>query len=259
MVYKRYSKNKHIIKISNNFLNEHICGMGIAFTCSMSQIAKKLPESPVSITGIEAKYWRQFAKNVMQLLASAKNTSIPVQKSLRSITHKFYDQLVDDPLFREQFRAWSETDKNLVPDWSAPLYEDDVLRAGLLGVYRDKPVPFHDHPGSAGITLILSGIARIHYADLMGKTSHSPLTPLKLVRTRERFPGEVCWFFENERNIHSIEAVTPGVMLLVIHLPPVNENKQALYFPVSSPTQIEGEHIMARRIELNALKTKTDF
>jgi hypothetical protein len=193
--------------------------------------------------------WEQFASQLLTTYAAAPDTEKSMAEILRPATHQLYNSVVDDNHFRDQFLQCPDSAGCGKPTWSATLYESDNIRAGLLSVYRDKPIPFHDHPGAIGVTLVLSGVARIEYANIVGDAHNKSLVELQLTRARERLPGQVCWFFEHDRNIHSVEAKTPNAVLLVIHVPHVELINQSLYFPVAEYQREEGETFMAHRVK----------
>lgn len=193
--------------------------------------------------------WEQFASQLLTTYAAAPDTEKSMADILRPATHQLYNSVVDDSQFRDQFLQCPDTADGGKPTWSSTLYESENIRAGLLSVYRDKPIPFHDHPGAIGITLVLSGVARIEYANFVSDAQNKNLVELQLTRARERLPGQVCWFFEHDRNIHSVEAKTPNAVLLVIHVPHVELVSQSLYFPVAEYRREEGEKFMAHRVK----------
>ncbi len=194
--------------------------------------------------------WEQFASQILTAYDTTPDTEQSMAQLLRLTTHQLYSGIVEDAHFRNQFLQCPDTASCGTPTWSTTLYESENIRAGLLSVYRDKPVPFHDHPGAIGVSLILSGVAKIQYANFTRDQRDENLVELQMMRVRERLPGQVCWFFKKDRNIHSVEAITSNVVLLVIHLPHIESNKQSLFFPVVDHQREEGEKFLAHRVKL---------
>ena len=206
-----------------------------------------------------ASTWEPFAAEVLKIYESAPATEQSMAEILRPLMHMLYNRVVEDEQFRNQLLQCPDSAGSGSPTWSSTLYESETIRAGLLSVYRDKPVPFHDHPGAIGITLVLSGVARIEYANFVSNNDNNGLVKLKTSRARERLPGQVCWFFEHDRNIHSVEAGTPNTVLLVIHMPHVDTEKQSLYFPVADEEREEGEVFMAHRVKAKRHHADADY
>lgn len=225
----------------------------------MSQIMNMATaiEVPYSAEEIANALWADFSREVHAVYQMARQgNDINVQSELRRVVHAMYNQLVDNEAFREAFRNCPEPHLLKAPSWSSTLYEDQHLHVGLLSVYRGRDIPLHDHPDSYGVTLVLSGIAQIRYANVVERIYDNNLVKLEIGRSRERMPGQVCWFFEDDRNLHSIEATTATAQLLVMHFPPVAQDKQAFYFPIDNKPCTDGEYILARRVSIkrNTLK-----
>ena len=222
----------------------------------MTQI---LAEKQKEDTAIPENVWESFAADALKAYEAPPSTEQSMAAVLRPAIHQLYNSIVEDPFFRDQFLQCPEPANGDTPTWSSTLYESENIRAGLLSVYRDKPVPFHDHPGAIGVTLVLSGVTRIEYANIIGNQEGHSLAELEMTRVRDRLPGQVCWFFEHDRNIHSVESKTPNAVLLVIHMPHIESEKQNMYFPVADYQLEEGEKFMANRVKIKRSQKKSDY
>jgi hypothetical protein len=201
-------------------------------------------------TSINPNNWECFAEILAAAYAQAPKTEGAMADLLRPATHQFYNWIVSDPEFRNEFLRCPDSIGRGSPTWSTTLFSDDNINAGLLAVYRDKPVPFHDHPGTLGVMLVLSGAVKIQYANLVNEQDAFGPVELQITRVRERLPGEVCWFFANDRNIHQLEATTANTVILVAHLPHIDINQQSFYFPFGEYEPVEGCTLLAQRIRL---------
>jgi len=195
--------------------------------------------------------WEWFAGKLAAAYEQAPETEAAMAETLRMSTHQFYNWVVNDPEFRTQYLACPDSLGRGSITWSSRLYSDEQVSAGLLAIYRDKPVPFHDHPGTLGVMLVLSGAVKIRYADMANEREGAGAVDLKITRIRERLPGEVCWFFAKDRNIHQLEATSANAIMLVAHLPRVDVDKQSFYFPVGEYEAAEGHTLLAQRVRLN--------
>lgn len=192
--------------------------------------------------------WEWFAATLTAAYAQSPETETAMTDLLRPATHQFYNGIVNDPEFRQQFLHCPDSIGRGSPTWSTTLFSDENINAGLLAVYRDKPVPFHDHPGTLGVMLVLSGAVKIRYANLVDNPNALGPVELQITRVRERLPGEVCWFFANDRNIHQLEATTANAVMLVAHLPHIDIDRQSFYFPIGEYEPVEGRRLLAQRI-----------
>lgn len=219
--------------------------------------SKSLAENRLNPTGApnNPDIWEGFAATLAAAYAEAPDTETAMADLLRSATHQFYNSILGDPDFREQFLRCPDSIGQGSPTWSTTLFSDENINAGLLAVYRDKPVPFHDHPGTLGVMLVLSGAVKIRYANPVDKQNAFGPVELEITRVRERLPGEVCWFFANDRNIHQLEATTADAVMLVAHLPHIDIERQSFYFPVGEYEPVEGGKLLAQRIRLKRARS----
>lgn len=199
--------------------------------------------------------WKWFADKLAAAYTQAPETEAAMADLLRPSTHQFYNWIVNDPEFRNQFLGCPDSIGRGSPTWSSLLYSDDKVDGGLLAVYRDKPVPFHDHPGALGVLLVLSGAINIRYAEHVGQQDSAGPVELQITRVRQRLPGEVCWFSANERNIHQLEAATANTVMLVVHMSHSENIQKSFYFPIGKYEPVEGGTLLAQRIRLKRART----
>jgi hypothetical protein len=197
--------------------------------------------------------WSRFAREVEGIYRqTSEDSGLSVQQALRHITHETYNQLVYDEDFLAAFTEGSDPDLCELPVNVVPLFDNDQIKVGLMSVYRNcGVVPLHDHPGAYGVTLILSGIAKVSYASVIERDPDNTMVRLKVERVRERLPGQVCWFFDGEQDLHSIEAATSSAQLLVIQMPNVETANQAFYYPANQQSIAQGGTTIAKRVPVN--------
>ena len=73
---------------------------------------------------------------------------------------------------REQVLAWtrheldSQTDSTNNRNWAGwgwqPYVSEPQIRIGLLSVYRNAPIPIHDHPGASGFQMSYAASHFLH-------------------------------------------------------------------------------------------------
>lgn len=141
---------------------------------------------------------------------------------------------------RQSARPW---------DWQE-LHRDRRLLVGLLRIYRHDPIPLHDHPGSTGIQLTLTGRLETEQFDLAtGGPSPAPAT-LRRVSRRTMEPGTVSFFTPTCGNIHRLHSETGHSIQCCVLFDPYREGERRWFFPLShsAPDQ---RHIEVSSLQLN--------
>jgi hypothetical protein len=196
--------------------------------------------------------WSNFASEVEAIYRQTREDSnLSVQQALRHITHETYNQLVYDDDFLAAFTEGTDPDLCELPVNIVPLFKNDQISVGLMSVYRNcGVVPLHDHPGAYGVTLVLSGIAKVSYASVIERDPDNAMVRLKVERVR--LPGQVCWFFDGDNDLHSIEAATSSAQLLVTQIASEAAGSQAFYYPSNQQSVAQGGTSIAKRVPINA-------
>ncbi|MCB1758911.1 MAG: hypothetical protein KDI68_03905 [Gammaproteobacteria bacterium] len=109
-----------------------------------------------------------------------------------------------------------------------------LLRIGLITVYRDTPIPAHDHPNSFGIQLVITGRARVRqYQPIEPMDRKHHLVSLEKISDSELGVHRSSVFTPEHRNIHEIEAVSPRTVLLSIMIHPYDPQERSWFFPTT--------------------------
>ncbi|MGW8248771.1 MAG: hypothetical protein ACWGOV_11770 [Acidiferrobacterales bacterium] len=202
-------------------------------------------------------HWQQFASRVSAALDAAPESEGAMIGLLSPAAHQLYNWIAGGSDFRQQLSLCPDTNSSESSNWSKVLYADEHTKIGLQAVYQGIPIPLHDHPGSAGIVLVLSGAVNFQYANIIGsRTSPGPIE-LKIARIRNRLPGQVCWFHAEDRNIHRVEAKTDRAIILVAHLRQGDGGTRHMYFPVSDYEPVEGIRFLAHRMKIQRKQSES--
>lgn len=113
------------------------------------------------------------------------------------------------------------------------LVSDASLRAGVLTVYGGKPVPIHDHPGSAGLLLVVDGILGVREfcrADTSGQGATA--TALRMLGERRFAPAQHTLITPEAGNLHSLAAHSEVCVALDILFTPCAEFRRTWYMPL---------------------------
>lgn len=155
---------------------------------------------------------------------------IPTYKLLR-----LYERLLDIPEYRSVIYAAIHARNSSRSTSCQTLIANTSIRADILTVRRERPIPLHDHPGSSGILLVLSGSISVDQYDVVcgqddydGKT----LVELRRVSCKELGLGGVSLFRGDWGNVHSVRALTEKSVILDIVTPPCRRQERSWFFPL---------------------------
>ncbi|UCE90062.1 MAG: hypothetical protein JSW10_04370 [Pseudomonadota bacterium] len=119
-------------------------------------------------------------------------------------------------------------------DWDE-LVSDETLCAGVLTVYRGKPIPIHDHPGSCGVLLVVDGVMGVREFRRADTTdSGASTTALRLVGQKRFAPAQHALITRGARNLHSVIAHSEACVVLDLLFSPYRESKRTWYMPLDS-------------------------
>ncbi len=135
----------------------------------------------------------------------------------------------------------SSIDDRSWPQWGwRPFINEENIRIGLIYVYKNKPIPIHDHPGANGVLLVLEGQLNIteylrHNVNGMNQLSFSELSVVD-----EKNIGTNGYSLMTPANgdIHSLSTESDVSIVLDILLTPYDEKQRCWYTPVSEKTSI---------------------
>jgi hypothetical protein len=149
-------------------------------------------------------------------------------------------------------RAMNEkiTNHNLV----IPLFNNGLLRANLVSITPEQSLPLHDHPGSSGAVLVISGEIRATACERVATPNNNQLRVMLTTVEKKIFTkNKTSCFTKEQQNIHSFEALTERAVLMVIHTPPFEAIQQS-YFFMANPQQKIGSQMLAQRVRAHALQ-----
>jgi hypothetical protein len=193
--------------------------------------------------------WSDFIAALQAIFETCSDQPTQRDEQLNQLVKQRYPSLLSTPQLQQALVMCPHQHALSTPSWAQTLYQDSACHIGLIAVYRGQAMPLHDHTGSSGLSLVLSGRARIRYARRMGVNPISGMTQIKLADTQECSVQQVSGF-DQQHNLHSIEAISARAQLLVVHLPPINREKQAFYFPLEDKPWCSGQQIRTKRIRI---------
>lgn len=208
-------------------------------------------KAPVDISAEDALrgVWQDFAASIGGMgtgnyqnndeMVSVLNHNMVLMHKLL-LSSSYYRNLTNSSfrrLSRTKYWGWKS------------ILEDSLGKVGLFSVYKNAPVPLHDHPNTHGVMLVIDGEVEIERYTLQSQyrtRSESGLVELDICDRKILKPFDIAWFSKDEGNIHALQATTDQCVMLKVQLPNVMSNGRSWYFP----TQGSGGHetVQARRI-----------
>jgi len=154
-------------------------------------------------------------------------------------------------IFNENFRKMIRTK---YWGWKS-VHEDEQGKAGLFSIFRNAPVPLHDHPEACGVLMVLQGEVEVEKFTLDKAYRENPssgMVELECIERQVLKPFELSWFGPEEGNIHGLHTRTEQSVMLKVQLPANAEKSRSWYFPFFNID--EGQcKLKARRILSNYL------
>jgi hypothetical protein len=132
------------------------------------------------------------------------------------------------------------------------LFENDFLRVNLISIKKERALPMHDHPGSSGAMMVISGkVHAIAFEEEKSADNTQSSNILTITDSKIASVNETGCFTEDQYNIHSIKALTNRAVLMVIHTPPFAANQQTFFF-TANPLQKVGSQILVQPVRAQA-------
>jgi hypothetical protein len=195
------------------------------------------------------RVWSDFIATVQFVTEHQADQAGALPYRLEQMVKQHYPVLMQSPKVQQALADCPKRQAPNMPSWSTILFENPACQVNLVAVYRRQGLPLHDHTGSSGLSMILEGRVRIGYARRMGMDPATGLTHVRVAGVQECAAQQTSWF-DQQHNLHSIEAISARAVLLVLHLPPVNRASQAFYFPLEQTPWSAGQCIQTKRIRV---------
>ena len=195
-------------------------------------------------------FWEQFHSDFEKHASHIDVLSAWVQPAMLTL----YSQIYNKSKYQHAIeRAKNQIIKN--NNLVIPLFNEDFLRVNLISIKAGSSLPLHDHPGSSGSMMVISGDARIIVCEQekLSINKNQSRCKLSIVENKIITTGETSCFTQEQHNIHSVEAVTDRVVIMVIHTSPFAANQQT-YFFTANPRQKVGSQVLAQCIRVQAFQ-----
>lgn len=203
-----------------------------------------------SVGEILSGIWQEFSESVHGIglgrYQSREETRSVLAHNM-TLLHKLlmgsveYRQLVDGRyrmLVRNKYWGWKS------------VHNDDQLSIGVFSLFRNAPIPLHDHPGTQGVIMVLEGELEVERFTLPARyRSENCSGTVQLDRCSQQSLAafDVAWFQAVEGNIQGLRSISEQCVLLKVQLPGSCTGERSWYFPVQG-TDEKKSSIQARRI-----------
>lgn len=194
--------------------------------------------------------WVEFVDGIQAIYEHHTDHADDQHAALVRLVDAMYPVLRNEPVLQQAMAQCPKAGEQTSPSWWRSVHKDIASQITLVAVYQGHAMPLHDHPGSRGLALVLSGRAQIRYADVVQLDQASGITEIVMTDSQECTEQKVSSFDTEHNNLHSIEAMTPCVQLLVVHTPPIKREEQAFYFPLLAKQWLPGQQLRAKRIKI---------
>lgn len=130
-------------------------------------------------------------------------------------------------------------------DWVwHPLYENEALRAGLMSIYDDQPVPLHDHPGADCLQLVVYGRVRLARYGVVERDEEGRVM-LAREALHEVNSGDTVLLRREIGGVLGLISAAPHSVVLSIITPPYPELRRSWYRAAGDLGRLP-EHLEAR-------------
>ncbi|MCU7802383.1 MAG: hypothetical protein KZQ92_06765 [Candidatus Thiodiazotropha sp. (ex Lucinoma borealis)] len=176
-----------------------------------------------------------FKQAITALNALPCNQGLEDEQLLEQTVRYLYSQLTDQLLFSHLVKESATAQ----PSLTSPCHWQTVAKApemmlGLLTVFHIAPIPLHDHPGSSGAQLVLSGRINIRQFEQNSDIEkNNTIVTLISVADRDLGRDECAAYTPTTHNIHDMSAITARCVLLSLQINPFDESMRSLYFPLN--------------------------
>ena len=134
------------------------------------------------------------------------------------------------------------------------VFKSDFLHVKLISMTPERSLPLHDHPGTSGSMMVISGrVHAIACEQEAPRNGNQTRCLLKVVKNTTLYTGDSCCFTETQQNIHSFKALTERAVIIIAHVNPFATNQQSYFFP-ASPQQKLNTQIMTQRVRAQTLQ-----
>ena len=196
------------------------------------------------------EFWDEFCRDFHEHASHLDTLNMWTSSAL----FKLHSQLLLYNEYQHSLKMIStETIKN--HNLVIPLFTDDIFRVNLIAITPECSLPLHNHPGSSGAMMVISGNVRGIVCEQVDPvtTKKQMRSMLKVVENKIFIPNETSCFTKKQNNIHSIKALTNRAVALVFHTPPFSTNQQSYFFS-ATPLQKTGTHVVTQRIQAYAFQ-----
>jgi hypothetical protein len=144
--------------------------------------------------------------------------------------------------FKTHDGSWKHWDWNVFTD-------ETEIRVGLISLYRNRPIPIHDHPGANGLLLVLNGELKINEYELLDSnvTNNLSLSELTLTGKTLLKANEYACITPESGNIHSLGTESEVCTVLDVLLTPYDETQRTWFMPITDQVSV-GQQFSAFRV-----------
>lgn len=179
--------------------------------------------------------WSSFIGELLDSDADQKIDYSNCEAILRRGAHDILHELNLRPEFHTALNDATTAKQRDDRSWHWYLLSNTpLMRIGLVTIYRDSPIPPHDHPESYGVQQVLTGKVHVRqYQPADPLDQKYQLVSLNKISDCELVKDRTAMFTPSHMNIHEIESITPRSVLLSILIHPFDPGDRSWFFPMN--------------------------
>lgn len=134
------------------------------------------------------------------------------------------------------------------------IFNSHFLNVKLITITPEHSLPLHDHPGTSGSMMVISGQVHAVVCEQDSlQNNRQACSMLKIVANTTLSHCDSCCFTQSQHNIHRLKALTESAVILIAHVNPFAINKQSYFFSNSLPQKLHS-HIKVQRVRNRAFQ-----
>ena len=176
--------------------------------------------------------WREFLSGMRMAFKRCKRGKVGLEEVTEHNVLLLHEVISLTANFQLALRKAEQSVANDRHWYCQRLIDNEQVQANLLTIYQGQPLPLHDHPGSNGMQLVISGKAHVRRYNLAQnvKSDHADVALIKIA-DRLLGMGEVDVFTSDRGNIHGMRAMSSRCIVLDITMPPSQHENASWYLP----------------------------
>lgn len=193
-------------------------------------------------------FWEQFYFDFLNHVSDFNKLS--------EWTHSAMSSLHLQLLFNKQYvQALKNAENKIISHQRliTSIFKSDFIQVKLISINPDQSLPLHDHPGTSGSMIVISGKVNAISCEQEQRSNQLSRNKLKIMGDVILSSGGSSCFTESQHNIHSFKSLTERSVMMNVHINPFPRTQQSFFFPVSLHQNLD-THLMVQRVQAQSIE-----